>query len=789
MDIREALAHQYDRHAHFTPAIVPGLDRQPRFIGSNPSILKELRFEVIVLDIDTGVGKQHVKATPAWWDHCVTTIRAHVLGNALMYATSRGLRVVYRLAKAKTLMEYLQTHRRLVAAFKGFLYSTETHRIIVDKLEDWGRCYGLPFVVRDGARQELPAWNSEDFTLDESLLPAQEVAEIVVEQDPTMDDFDRIAVGSTLTDFKLEGVKAWDTIGRNQTLYRVASAIRDFRWMDLESLETMILALNANSFDEPLPDNEVRKLVMSAWERYKPTKGELTIEEEVVADLAAPEEKDSIAIRTGFFDEAQAASIKSLRHVKNIFVREGKLVRIVNSEIQPLPKDSLKAILVSVGIYTKFKADKDGSFTEVPAEPSADLVAGVYAAGEYPLGELKGILRTPTLRPDGTVVTEWGYDKKTQLFNDLTMTIDESAIGNTKPQAEIALTRLKAIFAEFPFGAEGSYSTTLAALMTPILRTAIAGPVPLFLFDSHTPGSGKTIQADIVSIIATGREAPRMSLTKEEEFEKRVTAILETGAPVVLIDNIRSGSALGGPSLDALLTSDRWMGRTLGRSQMTVLPNLAVWMATGNNLRVEGDLARRSLRSYLNPKEERPEERTFAITDLRAYALQHRTQIVTDILTIASARHASGFKGPSMGSFERWSYWVRDALVWLGEVDPVVSQHQLRESDQTGAWLRFLEASREIFGDAPFAASDIHDMQNGIRRNAASSDAYAAIKTSVSELVKDPQSLSQIAGLLRTWHNRTLGGLRLVTLAAVSMRGVQYTVKVAGDQRGLLRAL
>jgi putative DNA primase/helicase len=34
-----------------------------------------------------------------------------------------------------------------------------------------------------------------------------------------------------------------------------------------------------------------------------------------------------------------------------------------------------------------------------------------------------------------------------------------------------------------------------------------------------------------------------------------------------------------------------------------------------------------------------------------------------------------------MGSFEAWSGWVRDALLWLGKADPVDTMDAAREAD------------------------------------------------------------------------------------------------------------
>ena len=38
-------------------------------------------------------------------------------------------------------------------------------------------------------------------------------------------------------------------------------------------------------------------------------------------------------------------------------------------------------------------------------------------------------------------------------------------------------------------------------VLTPLARTAFAGSAAMYIFDSHTPGSGKSLLAEVVSLI------------------------------------------------------------------------------------------------------------------------------------------------------------------------------------------------------------------------------------------------------------------------------------------------
>lgn len=50
---------------------------------------------------------------------------------------------------------------------------------------------------------------------------------------------------------------------------------------------------------------------------------------------------------------------------------------------------------------------------------------------------------------------------------------------------------------------------------------------------------------------------------------------------------------LKAPALDAALTSRIWTDRKLAATEQVEYPNNAIWVATGNNIQVGGDLPRR----------------------------------------------------------------------------------------------------------------------------------------------------------------------------------------------------
>jgi hypothetical protein len=73
---------------------------------------------------------------------------------------------------------------------------------------------------------------------------------------------------------------------------------------------------------------------------------------------------------------------------------------------------------------------------------------------------------------------------------------------------------------------------------------------------------------------------------------------------VVLIDNVER--PLEGDTLCAVLTSEAYRQRVLGRTEMMSVPTTTLFLATGNHLVISGDLRTRALLCRIDPKVEHP---------------------------------------------------------------------------------------------------------------------------------------------------------------------------------------
>ena len=115
--------------------------------------------------------------------------------------------------------------------------------------------------------------------------------------------------------------------------------------------------------------------------------------------------------------------------------------------------------------------------------------------------------------------------------------------------------------------------------------------------------------------------------TDDAEWRKQITATLLPGPTVVIIDNVEE--PLSAASLSRALTANVWSDRVLGLSQQANIQQCATWIATGNNIQVGGDMARRCFRIRLDAKSARPwKGRTFTHPNLLEWVRENRGRLV-----------------------------------------------------------------------------------------------------------------------------------------------------------------
>lgn len=404
------------------------------------------------------------------------------------------------------------------------------------------------------------------------------------------------------------------------------------------------------------------------------------------------------------------------------FDRGGALVRPLIDDIQAargrtlksarltqvVPPYLMKQMASSIRIMT-YKKSKD-DFIKVKIDPPAIVAGALLAnAGDWQFPKISGVITAPTLRRDGSILWREGYDPATKLFLASPPDMPSFPENPTKKQATEAIQRLDRLLDGFPFVDAPSRSVALSGLLTPVARAAISVS-PLHIISAPSPGSGKSFLVDLCSAIISGNAAPVMTAGKsEEETEKRLGAVFMEGSPILAIDNVNG--QLYGDALCQCVERPVVKFRILGQSVMTDIENKTTMFATGNNISLVDDMARRSVLCKLDPNTERPELRDFD-DDPMERILNNRGQYIADALTVLRAYKIAGQPGKlhQLASFGEWSDTVRSAIVWLGYQDPLATMDSVRDADGRLASLQsFVAAWHSEAGPAKKTAGQIVD--------------------------------------------------------------------------------
>lgn len=382
-------------------------------------------------------------------------------------------------------------------------------------------------------------------------------------------------------------------------------------------------------------------------------------------------------------------------------------------QIMEMGVATLRERLTKFAVYQKWNERSQGYKGSLPTDP---IVTATHARGEWPVRTLVGITETPTLRPDGSVVQDAGYDAATGYLYVPSEPFPRVPDKPTQLDAVKALRELVEIFADFPYvkdKEDAHRMVPVAAILTLIARPAIQGATPAFVFDASTRGSGKTLQTDAIAMVVSGRTMPRMNYpAQEEELEKVLASYALRGAQFFSLDNVTR--PFGGGALDRVITArDTVDLRVLGRSEVPTLSWRAVVLATGNNMTIYHDTARRILLARLEPDEEQPEKRSnFVHDDLPGWLRKERARLVVCALTVLRAYFVNGCPNQGCdrwGSFEEWSRLVPQAIVWAGGADPMkVRASSDSDVDSELATMSvILKELRKIMGVEPFRAGEV----------------------------------------------------------------------------------
>ena len=416
-----------------------------------------------------------------------------------------------------------------------------------------------------------------------------------------------------------------------------------------------------------------------------------------------------------------AQGMAALKHANAppvVFVRSGTLCRVVRSKedipvIEVIDKVRLRSRLTDVAAF--FTINKEGVY--VGTNPPVYLAENVLAQGAWDFPPLVGIARAPILRHDGTICAKPGYDPESRLIYcpDADLVVPEILDRPNADQVRAAVDLLIDLIAEFPFADAASGANALAVLFSLLMRPVIGGHIPMSLADTPIQGTGKSLLLTVLGLIGVGEVSGESIPTKqnEDEWRKKITSVLLKAPPFVLLDNVPDNTTIDSACLAATLTTHFWSDRLLGKNEHVRLPSRSVWVASGNNLRVTGDMPRRCYTIRMDANVEKPWQRTgFRHADLEEYARSQRGNLLAAAFTVIRSWFAAGkpkASVPTLGSFQEWTDTIGSVLAhagiegFLGNLD----QTRAVQDDDTQQWRAFFTAWWEAFREAAVPADDL----------------------------------------------------------------------------------
>jgi len=402
----------------------------------------------------------------------------------------------------------------------------------------------------------------------------------------------------------------------------------------------------------------------------------------------------------------------------SLFQRSGQLVQIRESDdmspyVSAMSKEAMTTVLFKRAAWVVRTKEM-----EKPSKPHPDVVAAMLCYPDANLPYLSLIAQAPFFNQGGQLITTDGYHKETRAWLRLSPDLKGVSIPDKPTEKDIrcAVTLLMDdLLADFPFADQSDRAHALAALLLPFVRTMIHGSTPLHLIEAPTPGSGKTLLANLIGIIATGEDLPAQTLPhEEEEVRKRLTTILRRAPALVLLDNVTQKAQVDSSALCSILTTTDWTDRLLGVNEDIHSKNQAVWLMTANNPRMSMEIASRTIRIRLDPRVEEPWEREgFRHEDIRAWTRENRRLLVVALLTIVAGWIAAGrpFNGKRLGRFEQWTT-VIGGILQNASIDGFLTNRKelyQQVDDESSAWREFFEQWWEKYQDNPLTVKDLLD--------------------------------------------------------------------------------
>lgn len=486
--------------------------------------------------------------------------------------------------------------------------------------------------------------------------------------------------------------------------------------------------------------------------------------------------------------EATDALLDVLKRAPDVFDFGNELVTVGRAGVVcPMNEHSLRYTVGGLTQFWRWHKTPTGGTVEMLLDPPANICKSILALGnQRGLKPLDAVITAPTLRPDGSVLSSIGYDVATHLLFDAEKLPTEISEHPTREEGLAALDYLWKPFATFPFVGPLDRAVHLAALLTAAVR-AVLPTSPAFGYDAPVQGSGKTLLARCVGVLATGEDVgvwPHTAGRDDEEVRKRIFTVLRSGARAIIWDNVVG--SFDSAAMASAITSPTFQDRILGASSSSSVPNRAMLILTGNNLTLAGEMPRRVLIARIDPETDKPFARHFDL-DPFAVCQNERQSMIAAALTLIRCYLTNGGVQLGVGklaSFEQWDAWVRQTVIYantlmpgqFGDVMDVIQANQEQDPEQESL-SQLLDAWHLNFGCAHKSTNEISEVINSAWNCGGISTAGQLRDAIVDIYGKGVPTTKSLGRLLGYRVGRVVGGKRLKCISDSHSKQKRWSVE------------
>jgi hypothetical protein len=411
--------------------------------------------------------------------------------------------------------------------------------------------------------------------------------------------------------------------------------------------------------------------------------------------------------------EAAVTAMAAHNNPPTLFYHDGGLVKLVAGHgLSPTLRVLSTVDVQGILTYAARWFDASGSESK-PIFPPSLLVKMVMGTASQWAPPLRQIVGVPVFGKGYRLLDCPGYHAEDQIYYcvDHLPILPVSSQPSAPEIAEAVRLICDELLGDFPFVEPPHRAAAVAAAILPFVRDLIEGATPLHLFDSPAPGSGKTLLVDVICWPWLGRApAATTEVANPDDLRKSITAMALSGETINFIDNINA--KLRGSALAAALTKVEMIDRIVGTSRLARSSVKFTWLATGNNVQMTSELARRIVRSRIDAAVQKPHLRKgFRHSDLRAWARTNRSQLIWAILTLVQNWNALGRPdGPIvLGSYETYSKII-GGILKAASIDGFLANieaDQRHADDDAAEWEAFIAAWNESLGRNIVGADDL----------------------------------------------------------------------------------